>query len=53
MRQKSNEELERVSAYIPKTLYKQIQLQADKERRSISSEIVILIEKGLAGTTAR
>lgn len=48
MRQKkSGEDLARVSAYIPKGLYKQIESRAREERRSISSEIVILLEKAL------
>lgn len=48
VRQQSQEDLARVSAYIPKSLYKAIAERAKKERRSVSSEIVILIEKTLA-----
>ncbi len=48
MRQKKSEEdLARVSAYIPKGLYKRIEDRAREERRSISSEIVVLLEKAL------
>lgn len=47
MRQKSEEELVAISAYLPKSLHKRIEERAKKERRSISSEIVVLLEKAL------
>ena len=47
MRQKSDEKLEPVSVYIPTAMLEKITAQAKKERRSISAQIVVLLEKGL------
>jgi hypothetical protein len=52
MRQKATEYLERVSTYIPKNLYKKILERAKIERRSISSEIVVLLEKAITAETS-
>ena len=52
MRQKSSGELVRTSASIPKDVYEKIEKRAAAERRSISSEIVVLIEQAL-GMTAK
>lgn len=47
MRQKSTNDLTHVAAYLPKDLLKKIKEKADKDRRSVSSEVVILLEKAL------
>lgn len=47
MRQKSSGDLVRTSASIPKELYEKIEKRAHAERRSISSEIVVLLELAL------
>lgn len=47
MRQKSTGDLVRTSASIPKELYEKIEKRANAERRSISSEIVVLLELSL------
>jgi hypothetical protein len=47
VRQKSHDDLVHVSAYIPKSLYAKIVAMSEKERRSISSEVVILLERAL------
>lgn len=47
MRQKSTGDLVRTSASIPKELYEKIEKRANAERRSISSEIVVLLEQAL------
>lgn len=47
MRQKSTGDLVRTSASIPKELYEKIEKRANTERRSISSEIVVLLEVAL------
>ena len=47
MRQKSTGDLVRTSASIPKELYQKIENRANTERRSISSEIVVLLELAL------
>lgn len=50
MRQKSTGDLVRTSASIPKDLYEKLSKRADAERRSISSEIVVLLELALEKT---
>ena len=50
MRQKSTGDLIRTSASIPKDLYAKIEKRAAAERRSISSEIVVLLESALNKT---
>lgn len=45
MRQKSREDLKHVSAYIPQTLFDKIHDLADQDHRSMSSAIVVLLEK--------
>lgn len=50
MRQKRTGDLVRTSASIPKDLYEKIEKRATAERRSISSEIVVLIELALEKT---
>lgn len=47
MRQKSTGDLVRTSASIPKELYEKLEKRANAERRSISSEIVVLLELAL------
>ena len=47
MRQKSSGDLIRTSASIPKDIYEKIEKRAQAERRSISSEIVVLLELAL------
>lgn len=47
MRQKSTGDLIRTSTSIPKELYKKLEERANAERRSISSEIVVLLELAL------
>ncbi len=47
MRQKSTGDLVRTSTSIPKGLYEKIEKRANAERRSISSEIVVLLELAL------
>lgn len=47
MRQKSSDDLIRTSASIPKGLYEKIEKRAHAERRSISGEIVVLLELAL------
>lgn len=47
MRQKSTGDLVRTSASIPKELYEKLEKRANVERRSISSEIVVLLELAL------
>lgn len=48
MRQQSDEKLEPVSVYIPSSLLEKIAMQAKKERRSVSAQIVVFLEKALA-----
>lgn len=48
MRQQSDEKLEPVSVYVPTTLLEKISSQAKKERRSISAQIVVFLEKALS-----
>jgi hypothetical protein len=50
MRQKSTGDLIRTSASIPKGLYEKLEKRANAERRSISSEIVVLLEAALEKT---
>ena len=50
MRQKRTGDLVRTSASIPKYLYEKLAKRADTERRSISSEIVVLLELALDKT---
>lgn len=50
MRQKSTGDLVRTSASIPKDLYEKIEKRANAERRSLSSEIVVLLELALEKT---
>ncbi len=50
MRQKSSRDLVRTSASIPKDVYEKIEKRANTERRSISSEIVVLLEQALGMT---
>jgi len=50
MRQKSTGDLVRTSASIPKELYEKLEKRADAERRSISGEIVVLLEAALGKT---
>ena len=45
MRQKSREDLKHVSAYISKTLFDRTHALADQDHWSMSSEIVVLLEK--------
>lgn len=47
MRQKSTGDLVRTSASIPKELYEKIEKRANAERRSLSGEIVVLLELAL------
>lgn len=47
MRQKASADLVRTSASIPKEVYAKIEKLAQAERRSISSEIVVLLELAL------
>lgn len=47
MRQRSDEKLRHVAVYIPVSLYAKLDAAAKAERRSISSAIVILLEKAL------
>lgn len=49
MRQQSDEKLEPVSVYIPASLLEKIAGEAKKERRSVSAQIVVFLEKALAG----
>jgi hypothetical protein len=49
MRQHSEEQMIRISASIPKKLHTKVIERAHEERRSLSSEIVILLEKALSG----
>ena len=43
----SSKELMHVSAYLPKDLYKELVESADREHRSISSEIIVLVKGAL------
>lgn len=45
LRQKAKEELIHVTAYMPKELFKKLEAKAEKDRRSLSSEVVVLLEK--------
>ena len=47
MRQQSDEKLEPVSVYVPSSLLEKITVQAKKERRSVSAQIVVFLEKAL------
>ncbi|MBL0349518.1 MAG: Arc family DNA-binding protein [Elusimicrobia bacterium] len=53
MRQKSTKDLTHVAAYLPKELLKKIKEKADKDRRSVSSEVVVLLEKALGHETGK
>lgn len=47
MRQQSEEKLRHVGVYVPESLYEKLAEMAKKERRSISSTVVIFIENGI------
>ena len=49
MPKQSSDELMAVSVYMPKELHKKILDAAQSERRSISSQIVVLLEKTVKG----
>ena len=34
--------------YFPETLYQRVVIKADEERRSVNSQIIVLVEKGLS-----
>lgn len=51
MRQKSTGDLIRTSVSVPKDIYEKIEKLAVAERRSISSQIVVLIELALEKST--
>lgn len=44
MRQRTSKELVHVSAYISKDLHKELLLAAEQDKRSVSSEISVLLE---------
>ena len=47
LRLKSKEDLVHVSVYLPKSLHKKIEELSTSDRRSLSAEIVVLLEKSL------
>lgn len=47
MRLKSKEDLVHVSVYLPKSLHKKIEEMSTSDRRSLSAEVVVLLEKCL------
>lgn len=48
MRKKTGQErVKRVVSYLPDEIYKRVDERAKKERRTMSTEILLLIEKGL------
>lgn len=47
MRQKNKEKLKPVSVYIPEGLFKKLEKKAAADRRSLSSQIVVLLEKAV------
>ena len=51
MRQKANEELKQISVYIPTSLHDRIAELAASERRSVSAEVVVLLEKTVPAET--
>lgn len=48
MRQKSDEKLQPISVYLPISIMEKVVILAKKERRSVSAEVVILLEKALS-----
>ena len=51
VRQKANEELKQISVYIPTSLHDRIAELAASERRSVSAEVVVLLEKTVPAET--
>lgn len=52
MRQQSDEKLRHVGVYVPESLYEKLAETAKKQRRSISSTVVLFIEGGIQAIIA-